>query len=668
MEKYDTLDMLIPVGLRSDPSSSDAATKIILEEYHKYGFTHFMLCCPGASYRSVGYISKEEYHELAKRFMEVKEKLSSYPIKCGWWVCATLKSGRSPEFSPVIKTNGDEHPFANCCLDENFRKRFSQDVAEFAAYTKPDFIITEDDFSLSATDGCFCKHHLDAFSEKQGRYYSREELTEILSQRTPEAMEIIKSWREVLKESQVGFARAIRTELDKKTPEIPAGFCQAGGADVEGNCTVEVSKTLAGPNHVPFSRLMSGGSYAGIDSKLIPEMQYFSLYTKQHINIPFRFYHESDAYPHTRYYSAGSQMKTIMGTAYSYGFDGSIYQTKQLLDGPYEETIYGRMFASERARFNEVNRIAKRCTLKGVNISYDPFLNTAREGRETRYPSWVRCISRFGIPYTTLESDVAFWDTRQVKYADDEVLKKALSKGLFVDGDAAKILCKRGYGKYLGVDIGEEAVTGTMFQYDFGAREIICDEFADISTGGRQMPSPSTYAPGGNGLFYKMTVTNEKCKVVTELRSFRNELISPAMTIFENEIGGKVVVMGMTISQNNSQSLFNYRRRDLLQHLLSWCSKDFAYVKYAPDVFLIVNEANEPDKDGFKGMLTVINLCPDEVDEVNICLPEKWNNCNEFYMLDIDADWQRIEVERKVDSVTIKQALKYLEPMYIMMK
>ena len=66
------------------------------------------------------------------------------------------------------------------------------------------------------------------------------------------------------------------------------------------------------------------------------------------------------------------------------------------------------MFASERARFNEVNRIAKQCTLEGVNISYDPFLNTAREGKETRYPSWIRCVSRFGIPYTTLESYVAF--------------------------------------------------------------------------------------------------------------------------------------------------------------------------------------------------------------------------------------------------------------------
>ena len=124
-----------------------------------------------------------------------------------------------------------------------------------------------------------------------------------------------------------------------------------------------------------------------------------------------------------------------------------------------------------------------------------------------------------------------------------------------------------------------------MFQYDFGAKETICDEFADISTGGRQMPSPSTYAPGGNGLFYRMTVTNKKCKVVTELRSFRNDLILPAMTIFENELGGKVIVMGMTVSQNNSQSLFNYCRRDLFQHLLSWCSKEYAYENMHPMYF-----------------------------------------------------------------------------------
>jgi hypothetical protein len=42
------------------------------------------------------------------------------------------------------------------------------------------------------------------------------------------------------------------------------------------------------------------------------------------------------------------------------------------------------------------------------------------------------------------------------------------------------------------------------------------------------------------------------------------------MTRFENELSGRVVVMGMTVKGNLSQSLFNYRRKRLFEEMLLW--------------------------------------------------------------------------------------------------
>ena len=659
------LDIIIPISLEANWVTYESVVECILMQNQQYGFTRFALSCPCGGWRSIGYPPKSWFENRAELFLKVKNKLTSYGIECGWWITATLKSGTSPEFTTVVKENGEEHPFSNCPIDEKFRKCFSENVATFAKIAKPAFIITEDDFSLYAASGCFCEKHLNEFAVRQGKYYSREELVKILAERTPEAIALIKSWRELIKDSLVGLAKAIRKETDKESPEIPIGYMQAGGVDYEGDATFDIAKAFAGERHTPFSRLY-GTFYAGCNSKLIPRVLYHPLYSKQHINSDFKFYHESDTFPHTRYYTSGKQMAAIMSTVYSYGFDGSTFQTQQLLDDPNEETAYGKMFKKERKRFNEVHRIAKQCRLKGVQIDYDPFWNTVDNCKSTLSPLWVDCVSRFGIPYTTLSDSVSFWDERQTKYYDDDVIMKQLSKGLFLDGDAAKQLCMRGYGKYIGVEIGEWVLNGTKIGYDLAAREVICEKFTHLNKG-KNMPSAHMLA-GGNGKLLNMTVTDERCEVISEFYTFKKELVSPAMTRFENELGGRIVVMGMTLDNNVSQSLFNYRRRNLFQYLLKWCCDEYVFVKDAPEVFIIVNEAENPIESGFFGMLTITNLSEDELDEIDLHLPKKWKALSDFKMLDHNGEWNDIEYERTEDGIKIKNKLADITPMYILGK
>ena len=658
------LDIITPIELNPRFSSAREVASSVIWQHERFGVKRFAFFTLSKGWRSIGYPPKEEYIRCAEMAAEVQRLVKEYDVEFGWFIALTVKSGASDEFVSPVREDGTVHPFSSCPLDPEFRRRLAEDVALFAGIAKPKFIFTEDDFSLKAIGGCFCENHLNEFAKRMGRYYSREELIKIIYRNPAESEDVLRKWHELARDSLVELGRCIRVELDKVAPDIHLGCMQAGGADSDGDCTESLARAMAGNRHTPYSRLY-GTFYSGVEVKKIPEEMYHPLYSKQHMGDNFKFYHESDPYPHNKFYTSAKHMKTMMGTVFSYGFDGSLLFMSglSLVSENSTETAYGDMYAQEKYRFNEVYSISKKCTLKGVEIDYDPFWNTA-DMLSTTGPLWVKSISRFGIPFITVDSSVAFWDVRQARYADHDTIMKRLSKGLFLDGDAAEHLCRRGYSKYLGVEIGEDVnKSNTNLIYDIDAGEIVKNEFCSEDKGNR-MPCAHMFCPAGTGRWREIIVIDDKCEVVSEAFTFRNELITPAMTRFENELGGKVVVMSLTLDGNNSQALYNYDRQNVIQRLLSWCNDEYVYVENIPDMSIVVNEANDIDGD-LIGMLTMINLCEDKLNKVVLHLPEKWKEPGKVCVLDKNAVWQEISFELTDDGIKLKTEFDYCEPVYI---
>lgn len=660
------LDIIIPIALSLDHPTPQTIIRDIIEQHKRYGFTRFMLAGPSGGYRYLGFPPHTWFLERASWFCEIREAVAPHGISLGFWITTTVKSGHHPDFTPIIKSNGDVHPFANCPLCEAFRNQLATDIAEFARIAKPDFIITEDDFSLAAADGCFCEAHLRALEQRCGRHYTREELTDVLSQRTPQAIDVIRHWRELARDSLVELATAIRTAVDQHSPEIPIGYMQPYFADNDGDATEAVSRALAGPRHIPFSRL-EGADYGGIHSRYIPDMLFHILYSRQHLPQPFAYYLEGDTFPHTRFYTAGRHMMATMAIAYSYGFDGATFQTQQLLDQANEEPAYGLAFAAERTRFNEASRKAKQCTVKGVELPYDPFWNTLDTTKSTRNPLWTRTVARFGIPYTTTPESVVFWDERHAKYADDATIRSALSGALFLDGEAAKCLCERGYGEYLGVSVGGDVLDGNPdLRWDIGAREILCEPFV-TGRQGKHMTAAWMLSPHGNGKLFSLTVTDEHCEPITEYYDSALRFVTTSMTRFQNSLGGKVVVMGLSLNGNGSQALFNYRRKRLIQEQLVWCCDDYVMVKDAPDVMVVENVATDPQESGFREMLTVLNMCEDPPDAITLHLPARLRGCSVEHLA-ADGTWQPLPAMPTEDGIELSYRLDYCTPCYLLIK
>lgn len=659
------LDIIIPISIDLDWPDSQEIINDIIEQNQNYGFKRFALAMPGAGWRSCGYPQREFFEERAKVFNIIKEEVKKHGCECGWWITLTMKSGKTESFQSMIKPDGSEHPFANCPLCDNFRKRFCDDVAYFANQTTPAFIITEDDFSLSAAMGCFCDLHIAEFNKRYGYSYTRQELNELFNSKTDESFEVLREWREVAKDSLVSFAADIRKAVDQRNPEIPIGYMQAGSADKDGDCTVAISRAFAGEKHTPFSRLY-GANYGGIKPRQIPDMLYHILYSKQHIDCDFKYYFEADTFPHTRFFTAGCQMISAMAVVFSYGFDGATFQTQQLLDNPNEEVAYGKAYNKERKRFETISYEVQDCELRGVSVDYDPFWYTADKVDDIGRPFWTVPLGRFGIPVTTLGSKVAFWDEVWAKHAPKEQVLDALSKVLFLDSAAANQLVKRGFGEYIGAEFGEDVADIGKNRWDLGTREIIRPEFCE--TKGKNMTCPWMLAPLGNGMLPKITITNPECEVVTELYSYHKELISPAMTRLKNKLGGTVIVMGLTLNHNGSQALYNYRRKKLIQNLIKNECDEFAFVNDAPDVMIIENRAKDGANKDFKELLTIINFCEDALDEVSIHLPKDLININQVEILLKEGKWQKQEFLKVGNDIIIDYPLNYCQPMYVKLK
>ena len=657
------LDIFIPVALDLDWPTADSVIECIKEQNERYGFNKFFLACPGGGWRSKGYPERDDLDRMADLFNAVKAGLADFNITLGWWNTLTVKSGRNEAFGRIVESSGEAHPFASCPLCENFRRRFSEDVAYFAAKTKPAAIIFEDDYSVSAAAGqygCFCETHLREFARREGRSYTREELMLEFGKRDEEALALQRRYRELMRDSLSGLSAAIRCELDKESPEIPAGIMQSGGSDLDGDSVEAIARALAGDKHTPFSRLF-GAYYGGGDLKGIPQKAYHSIYSKEHIGDNFNFYVEADSFPHTRFFASAKQMKVFMAIGFSSGFHGATFQTQQLLDDPNEESAYGKMFKKERARFSAVAEKAARCERVGVSLPYDPFYNTVDGGMKDSVPQMCRVLDFFGIPYTTKSSSVAFLDERLAKYLPDERIKEYLSGGLFLDGGAARELCGRGFGEYIGVSVGENIAKGYV-GYDLGAREVIKPPF-DRFSHGKNMPIAHMYAPKGNGKLLELTLTDKGTEVISEAYTFDRKLITAAMTRFENSLGGRVVVMGMTAKGNMSQSLFNYRRKRLFEELLLWCGADVPFVIGEPCVHLIFNRAKKGED--FTHLLTAINLCDDAIDSLSLYLPEKMRG-REIFCLSADGEWKKTDMVVTGDVTNIDLTAEAGESIYLL--
>ena len=216
------------------------------------------------------------------------------------------------------------------------------------------------------------------------------------------------------------------------------------------------------------------------------------------------------------------------------------------------------------------------------------------------------------------------------------------------------------------MSVGEDIAANGKTQYDLGAREVLKAPFDSFSKG-KNMPIAHMFYSGGNGILRELKATDDKTEIISEAYTFDKKFLSIAMTRFENSLGGRVVTMGMTVRENLSQSLFNYRRMKLFGELVRWCGAEIPLVKNEPCVHLILNKSKDDSNKEASYVMTLINLGDDTLNGIEVILPENMSGLETFY-IDSAGNVVALPTRRTDDEIYIDMQIESAEPLYIIFK
>jgi hypothetical protein len=634
----------------------------MIEMKQRFGLSRFLLTAPMDYVRLNGYPSLKIYQKIGETVLFVKNKLAPHDIEVGWWCAPSLRSGSGAPFQYITDLSGDVSNLSLCPLDEQFVKDFGNKVATVAEISRPFMIQFEDDYELSHQPptvrfGCFCPKHLDEFAKRQQKHYSREELYKIFQKVDAESIKLRRQWAELSRDSLVHLAASIREHIDSVSPETRVSLCQSGVCDLDGDFTKAVTRAFAGTTR-PAVRLY-GTSYGSDNPQSLPGNVFHALYSKQHLPDDFECYHESDTYPHTRFFMSAAKIKSLMTATFSYGFDDSLFYATQYLDAPLEEEGYFKMFRSERKRFTALKRAVQDCEVTGVEIVHRPFAHIVNPYLGSGRPrlstgaAWASIIGRYGIPYTTKDAKVKVLAGTMVEMMDDQEIKSLLKGGVLMDGEAAYSLYKKGWGKMIGADkvaVGREA----NFSFE-GIRE---PEDYGIVKG--SLMYNLIFAPAGteSGNFFTLQPDDE-AEIITDFLNGEEEAVIPGMYRFQNELGGRVAVTAFKISGNRSSGILNYKKKEIIRQNIEWLGSEPlpVFVKDLPNVFCIFNRSRSGDF----GIITLINLCSDTFESFSLNLSPEWD-FSTIKQMDENGEWQKTQVKKVNQHVKLDVPLILMKP------
>ncbi|MCC7524904.1 MAG: hypothetical protein IT250_08780 [Chitinophagaceae bacterium] len=664
------IDPIVPI--RFFTNRKDKILQQLIELKKVYGLKRFLFAAPMEDIRLSGFPGREVYQQIGDTLLEAKQALGSHGISIGWWCAPSIRSGYNGRFQYITDLSGLVSDSSPCPLDPFFREEFSNNIALVVQIARPFVVQFEDDFELSwqpphVNFGCFCPLHLAEFSKRQGRSYSREMLLDMFKKNDDETVALRRSWAELSRDSLAGFAKLIREKVDEIAPETRISLCQSGVADFDGDFTEAVTRAFAGKAR-PMVRLY-GSSYSSDEPVSLPASIFHALYSRQHLPADIECLHESDTYPHTRFFMSAAKLRSFMTAAFAYGFNDSLFYATQYLDNLLEERGYLEMFKKEVKRFSEIKEEVADAPVAGCEMLHLPFAHTG-----VRYKAsgpgwngrpgapenpWINVLGRFGIPYTSKNGKVKVVSGASLKIMSSGEIETLLRAAILLDGYAAYILSQKGYGKWIGAEVEPGKDPNFCFE---GIRNVSRHKNLKGELIYNLIFFPGSSSEGG--IFYEMT-PDPKAEIITDFLDPEEKPVIPGFIRFENEWGGRVAITAFDLHQNKSSAVFNYKKKELLRETIEWLGKEQlpVFINDHPNIFCICNKSAS----GKYLIVTAINLSSDSADSLSIDVPAGWEHAAAF-QLQREGIWAAVSPKRSGRTMKLNATLHLMEPVVIKIK
>lgn len=413
-------------------------------------------------------VDENRWFETIRRSTEI---LRAADVNCSlnpWMTVLHTDRGRSMptdrSFAPMVSPVGERATAVASFADPVWREYIAQQYGRFAELGYR-VVWVEDDYRFHnhaplTWGGGFEPEILERFAGKIGKPVTREEVVDaILKPGEPHPWRAV--WMETWRECHLEVAQIIAQTVAERAPnDVIVGLMTShpSAHSIEGRDWKRLFDAFTvngGFAHRPhFTGYSESVAHGRSHSIMMLDLQRH--YWSDHIEVA----PEIENFPFTAWNKSDTQTWSEMTLSRFFGADAMFLDLMPFSGTQeFDQRGIGELLDQSRPALEWIGEHFDRdLTTRGVGL---PWREDAAERVHTSHGTSIDELSvhpfdpghlllPYGIPVTSDPSPVKAVFGRMAWVHDDVSLRKMLAGGLILDGEAAEILCKRGYSEQIG--------------------------------------------------------------------------------------------------------------------------------------------------------------------------------------------------------------------------
>jgi hypothetical protein len=511
-----------------------------------------------------------------------------------------------------------------CPADPAWQRYIAESYA-ILAQASPEILWLEDDHRLhnhaEVRFGCFAKPMLEEFARRTGKLWERADLVDAIIRGRGK---VRGQWLQFTGELWIENVTRIREAVHQENPDVKLAQMTSGMAahSAEGRRWGEYLTAMSGP-HRPITRPHFGPYRNAAGFEFVEGMTIFR-HGLAFAGRATRCCPELENWPYSYFSKSQRQTGLTLELAQFFGCrDVTLNLFSMTGNNPSNEPWVVELLNAVRPRMDALAAMnLDRRIERGVHVwsSEQAALHQGVNHRAAdmnslrpAFDAWAKIFARVGVASTfETRGSVTAVSGDTIRAADAQEIQRILKGGLLLDGRAAMALQEMGYGKYLGIRVETR-------NFSDERRPIPIERVVDFKFGIKGSPVMGCGQMGFN--WGECNIYAHKlvgARAISHYQNAYQERIAPAITLFENTLGGRVAVYPFDFDSGVADSVrfYNHPRKRQVQAVLRWLNWGRPIIA-SPDRNLLAIEQCSVDGEE---LLAVINLSGDPLDEFDIKL------------------------------------------------
>jgi hypothetical protein len=482
-------------------------------------------------------------------------------------------------FQPMIGNDGQASRGCACPNTPELRA-YIHEKYRLTAQAGPDFIWVDDDIRIQShgvTWPCFCSTCLALIGRRTGQEWTREGLVTALED--PSGGTLREAWIAQNSDTITSLLAAVRAAIDEVSPAIETGLMTASAH----------WSAYSGPDHPRWfealraSKSRPGGGFYRDDPRTALLGKALDVGHQRSIlpDTVTDCQYELEDFPYQRLAKAGATVTNEFTMALAMGLNGIACNWLHMW-ACHDRDSRHHLQAALTMRPVWDKLVAWTAGLPTVGLWGAWTWQSAARRQVHEGESWFTSpydmtldpLALLGLPPTVdpAQASAVVLRGRVAELFTDDELRQFLGGPVLLDSTALAILHERGLGELTGVRIET--------RYDNGLVERFTDDPLNGDFAGEIRDARIEFWGDARGQADELAPLHEAVRVLARLEDYRHHSRGPCMTVSENSLGGRVVVLGYA----PWMFLESVAKREQLLNVADWMTAGSLPVRLSPAV------------------------------------------------------------------------------------